>query len=145
MILWLHTNSDICTYIVMTIVYQSNVFFPQCYCIFLFGRKMFAYWSHKYAHISETVHLRHFMTGGWISLSLYCLRFGIFIFDLEWPLEVKWRSNGKNHARWFYTFYLNFVCIRMSVRTLNINITNFNNKYFYSVNTVYRYGYNVVP
>ena len=24
--------------------------------------KMFAYWSHTYAHISETVHLRHFMT-----------------------------------------------------------------------------------
>jgi len=41
--------------------------------------------GHKNAYISETVHLRHFIIIDDIYKIMYCLRFGMFIFDLEWP------------------------------------------------------------
>jgi len=49
----------------------------------------FAYWSHKYAHISETVHLRHFMNMD--EYHHHCIAFDLGYLYLT--LSDFWRSN----------------------------------------------------
>ena len=81
----------------------------------------FAYWSHKYAHISETVHLRHFMTPD--EYHHHCIAFDLGYLYLT--LSDLRRSNqgqiGKNHSKWLITLVLHFrikICLPiMSVRT----------------------------
>ena len=60
--------------------------------LFVFGPKNCLGTCDKYAYILETVHLSLFIIIDDIYKVMYCLQFGMFIFDLEWPKEVKSRS-----------------------------------------------------
>jgi len=86
---------------------------------------MFAYWSHKYAHISETVHLRHFMTRNEYHYHCIASDLGYLYLTLS---DLRRSNQGQNHSKcliiWFYTFELKFVCIRMSVRTSKTLLKN---------------------
>ena len=96
----------------------------------VFGPKMFAYWSHKYAYISETVHLRHFMT-------MYEYHHHFIAFDLGYlylTLNDLRRSNqgqiGENHSKWLITLVLHFRIKICLLWVLRIPKTLLKNKQF---------------
>ena len=70
---------------------------------FFLGPKMFVYWSHKYAYISETVHLRD-------EYHYHCIAFDLGYLYLT--LSDLRRSNqdqiGKNHSKWLITLVWHF-------------------------------------
>ena len=47
----------------------------------------FAYWSHKYVNISETVHLRHFVTPD--EYHHHCIAFNLGYFFVPWSMTLK--------------------------------------------------------
>ena len=98
--------------------------------LFSFYPKMFVYSNDKYAYISETVHLRHFMTGD--EYHYHCIAFNLgYLYLTLSDLRSNQGQIGKNHSKWLitlvYTFELKFVCIHMSFTQVH---TSFNNKCF---------------
>ena len=73
--------------------------------------------DYKY-YILETLYLRHKVTIYDLYIIIYELSFGIMTFDLEWPWQVKSRSNlRKRPITYFYIFKVTNIWFKMILGT----------------------------